>query len=258
MPELPQEPFSVEPSGCGLLHACDNLDLAMSGRHLRAARLGKNWSQVDAAARLGVSQPYLAMLERGQRRLTRKLALRAAKLYDLAPTVVPRSRREFPARFNAATLARDLAGLGYPGFAYLRSRNSGPKNPGEVLLIALAQDDLDPRLVEALPWLVLRYSTLDWSWVVREAKVRDLQNRLGFVVSLARSLADRADDTQKARPLVDLEVQLDRSRLAREDTLCRASLPEPERRWLAEHRSESAKHWNLLTDWTADALRYAA
>src|ERR1700675_1132159 len=65
------------------------------------------------------------------------------------------------------------------------------ENPAEVLLGALAQDDLEPRLVEALPWLVLRYSTLDWSWVVREAKVRDLQNRLGFVVGLARQLAVR-------------------------------------------------------------------
>jgi hypothetical protein len=101
---------------------------------------------------------------------------------------------------------------------------------------------------------VLRYWTLDWRWVVREAKVRDLQNRLGFVVSLGRSLADRAEDKERARALADLEAQLDRSRLAREDTLCRASLPEPERRWLVEHRSETAKHWNLLTDWTANAL----
>ena len=230
----------------------------MNGRDLRAARLSKIWSQVEAAARLCVSQPYLAMLERGQRRVTPKLALRAARLYDLAPTAVPRSRRKFPARVNAATLARDLAGLGYPAFAYLHTRNWRPKNPGEVLLTALAQDDLEPRLVEALPWLVLRYWTLDWSWVVPEAKVRDLQNRLGFAVSLARSLADRADNKQKARALADLEVQLDLSRLAREDTLCRASMPEPERRWLAEYRSEAAKHWNLLTDWTADALRYAA
>jgi hypothetical protein len=198
------------------------------------------------------------MLERGQRTLTPKLALRAAKIYDLAPTTVPRSQRELPARLDAATLARDVAGLGYPGFAYLRSRRWTPKNPGEVLLTALAQDDLEPRLVEALPWLVLRYSTLDWSWVVREAKVRDLQNRLGFVVGLARELAVRVDDKQRAHALADLEARLDRSRLVREDTLCRASLPEPERRWLAEHRPEAARHWNLLTDWTADALRYAA
>jgi transcriptional regulator with XRE-family HTH domain len=230
----------------------------MKPRDLRSARLRKNWSQVDAAARLGVSQPYLAMMERGQRPLTPKLALRAAHVYDVAPTAVLRSPRGFPARVDAATLASNFAGLEYPGFAYLRSRNSKPKNPGEVLLAALAQGDLEPRLVEALPWLVLRYWTLDWAWVVPEAKVRDLQNRLGFVVSLARSLAERAGKNHQARALADLEGQLNRSRLAPEDTLCQASLPEPERRWLAEHRSELAKHWNLLTDWTADALRYAA
>src|SRR5438552_17211323 len=108
--------------------------------------------------------------------------LREARVYDLAPTAVPRSPRKLDRRANAATLARDLAGLGYPGLAYLRSRNRRPKNPGEVLLTALAQHDLEPRLVEALPWLVLRYWTLDWTWVVREAKMYDLQNRLGFVV----------------------------------------------------------------------------
>lgn len=230
----------------------------MNGYDLRAARLAKGWNQVEAAGRLGVSQSYLAMLERGQRRLTPRLALRAARLYTVSPTAVPPSQPGVTSRVDAATLARDLAGLGYAGFAYMRSRQWTPKNPGEVLLTALAQDNLEPRLVEALPWLVLRYAMLDWGWVVREAKVRDLQNRLGFVVGLARRLAERAADQDKALTLTNLEAELDRSRLAREDTLCRATLPEPERRWLTEHRSEEAKHWNLLTDWTADALRYAA
>src|SRR5688572_8384152 len=102
----------------------------------RAARRAKGWSQVEAAARLGVSQPYLAMLERGQRRVTQKLAQRAAKLYDFAPTAVPRSRQTRRARVSAATLARDLAGFGYPGWAYLRPRQRTPKNPGDVLLTA--------------------------------------------------------------------------------------------------------------------------
>ena len=229
----------------------------MSTCDLRAARRGKGWSQVEAARRLRVSQPYLAMLERGQRRLTSDLARRAAKLYGLPPAAVPRSPRELPGRLDTAALARDLAGLGYLGLAYLRSRRWTPKNPGEVLLAALAQDDLDPRLVEALPWLVLRYWTLDWAWVVREAKVRDLQNRLGFVVSLARQLAERAAASDATRALTDLEAQLDRSRLVREDSLCRM-LPDPERRWLVKSRSATAKHWNLLTDWTVDVLRYTA
>ncbi|MGH7362537.1 MAG: hypothetical protein ACREJ7_08890 [Candidatus Methylomirabilales bacterium] len=159
---------------------------------------------------------------------------------------------------DAETLANDLAGLGYPGFAYLRPRNWKPKNPSDVLLGALAQDDLEARLVEALPWLVVKYWPLNREWLVREAKLRDLQNRLGFVVSLARRLAERAGDERKGWALNELETELERSRLVREDTLCKASLPEPERRWLADNRPEEAKRWNVLTDWTVDALRYLA
>jgi hypothetical protein len=157
-----------------------------------------------------------------------------------------------------AGLARDLAALGYPGFSHLRSRSPAPRNPGEVLLAALAQDDLETRMVEALPWLVRRYWSLDWDRAVPEAKLQDLQNRLGFVVALARSLAARERDQRAVAALAAAERRLERSRLAREDTLCRAAMPAAERRWLAEHRSDEARHWNLLTDWTADALRYAA
>ena len=231
----------------------------MNSTDLRLGRLAKGLSQVQAAPRLGVSQPYLAMLESGRRRLTLELARRAMKVYDLPPTVLPPS--DFPPsrhRMDAGALANDLAALGYPGFAYLHPRNWTPKNPSAVLLAALAQDDLEARLVEALPWLLLRYSTFDREWLVREAKLRDLQNRLGFVVSLARRCAERTRDGRTAQVLSKLETELERSRLAREDTLCKASLAEPERRWLAETRPAEARHWNLLADWTVDALRYVA
>lgn len=227
----------------------------MTPSQLRSARDAKGWNQVEAARRLRVSQSYLAMLERGQRRLTADLARRVARVYDLPPTSVPPAPQA--RRWTPAMLASDLAALGYPGFTHLRSRAAKAKNPGEVLVAALAQEDLEARVVEALPWLAHRYWALDWGPVVRETKSRDLQNRLGFVVALARGLADRAHDERAVEALADLERTLERSRLAREDTLCRGSMPAAERRWLADHRSEEAKHWSLLTDWTVDALRYA-
>ena len=231
----------------------------MNFADIRTGRLAKGLSQVQAAARLKVSQPYLAMLERGERRLTPDLARRAMKAYDLSPTALPPSHSgSSRQRMTPEALARDLAGLGYPGFAYLRPRKWKPRNPGEVLLTALAQEDLESRLVEALPWLVLRFWPLDQEWLIREARLLDLQNRLGFVVTLARRLAEGAGDQPRAHAFKDLETVLERSRLAREDTLCRASLPEAERRWLAKHRPQEARHWNVLTDWTADALRYVA
>jgi len=221
---------------------------------LRAARQSRGWTQVEAAARLGVSQPYLAMLEAGQRPLTPAVARRAMRVYRLSPVVL--RPVGVPARVTGDTLARDLAALGYPGFTHVAPRGSVRKAPAAVLLAALAQPELDARVVEALPWLLLRYWDLDPAWLVREAKLRDLQNRLGFVVSLAREVAEREGDPRRLAALRALEVALEPSRLAREDTLGRAGLAEAERRWLTAHRSEAARHWNLLTDWTAEALRY--
>jgi hypothetical protein len=60
---------------------------------------------------------------------------------------------------------------------------------------------------------------------VREAKDCDLQNRLGFVVSLAREVAtENTGYSSRAEALTTLEAALDRSRLVREDTLCEAAM----------------------------------
>ena len=224
---------------------------------LKRARHATGLTQVEAAPRLGVSQPYLAMLERGSRRLPERLARKAARLYGLTASVLPPSdpapdRR----RLDPDALVAALAALDYPGFSHRRRRKNSPRNPVEVLVAALAQDSLEARLVEALPWVVLRYPDLDQEWLVREARLQNLQNRLGFVVSLACRLAERTGGDERLESLRALEAQLERSRLAREDTLGRKALAPAERRWLAEHRSAEALHWNLLTDWSADLLRY--
>ncbi|HEY3129372.1 MAG TPA: hypothetical protein VGL91_07935 [Acidobacteriota bacterium] len=119
------------------------------------------------------------------------------------------------------------------------------------------QDDLEARLVEALPWLLFRYWNLDKSWLVQQAKLLDLQNRLGFVVSLARQLAERTNSpAARLEALKGLELDLEQIRLAREDSLCKALKP-TEKQWLRENRPEKAKHWNLLTDWRPEILPYA-
>lgn len=38
--------------------------------------------------------------------------------------------------------------------------------------------------MEALVWVAVKDADLDWDWVFRDAKVEDLQNRLGFLVTL--------------------------------------------------------------------------
>ena len=220
---------------------------------LKQGRRERGWSQKEAAVRLGLSQPYLSMLENGDRPLSPRLARRVGRVYGL-PTALPVSE---PRPTDNQTLAEALARLEYPGFAYLRTRRQR-RNPGGVLLAALATDDLEARVTEALPWLLLRYvDRLDTRWLLEQARQHTLQNKLGFVVNLARQVAEATPQYRGRVPaLTRLEQNLQKSRLANEDTLCQARMSDVRRQWLQENRTREAAYWNLLTDWRPEALRY--
>jgi hypothetical protein len=194
------------------------------------------------------------LLENGQRPVSERLAKRLERKFAVPPTVLPVPMKSGPD--NAQSLVEALAALGYPGFTHF---NQGRRlNPAQLLFHALKMRDLEPRLGEALPWVAWRYFDLDWEWLVREAKLHDLQNRLGFVVGLAKQVAERNEQTADAEALAAVEQRLEPSRLAREDTLCHESMTQAERRWLREHRSTQAQHWNLLTGLVPEHLSYAA
>ncbi len=156
--------------------------------------------------------------------------------------------------WDSAALAKALANLGYPGFRQLR--DGSRCDPALILLAAISREELEVRIVEGMAWLAVTYHELNWDWLIPEASSRDLQNRLGFIVTLGRRLAEgQRAKAAKAR-LRRVEAILDKVRLAREDTLCQRSLSEAERRWLRERRPADARHWNLLTDLSAENLPY--
>lgn len=177
------------------------------------------------------------------------MAQKVARLLDVLATALPLGSTSAPLGEDAATTA--LATLGYPGFAYRRRRQG--LNPAELLLRALKTSDLDARVVEALVWVALTYAHLDWEWLVRQAKLDDLQNRLGFLVTLARQLAEQRGNAEAVARLARAERALEYSRLQREDAF-RHSMTEAERRWLRQHRSREATRWNVLTNLNAREL----
>ena len=65
----------------------------------------------------------------------------------------------------------------------------------------MQEANLDARVAEGVPWLVLRYVDIDRSWLTDNAKLRDLQNRLGFAVSLASGVAEMRNDSETASVL---------------------------------------------------------
>lgn len=232
----------------------------MNGQELKEARLRRRWTQQQAAGKLGVTQAYLSMLEHGHRVMPYGLTRKAVEVLQAPPTALPLRVAVLGAQFGSEKgsekLRAELAGLGYPGFAHMRGRRRN--NPAEVLLDALNESDLDSRVVEGLPWLVLRYTDMDWDWLVQNAKVSDRQNRLGFVAKLASQLGAKSTEPQRSRKLTEYVEVLDRSRLVREDTLCHDSMTEAERKWLRANRPPEAKHWNLLTDMKAENLPHAS
>jgi transcriptional regulator with XRE-family HTH domain len=219
---------------------------------LREARTGKGWTQSQAATRLRVSQGYLSLLERGLRAPSERLRDSFAKVYglDLGASGSQEAVTE------PAELAKRLATLGYEPLAYLKGR--AVTEPARLLAAALSTPDLDARLVEALPWVALNFPDLDWNWLLDRSKRNDLQNRLGYVVTMARELAEGKNDGRTANRLLNQERTLERSILLREDTLCHDSMTRVERNWLLENRPEQAKRWRVLTDLRREHLPYAA
>lgn len=227
----------------------------MNCTELRLKRQKGGWSEQQAAQRLGVSQSYLSMLENGKRPLTMRVARRAMKAFGLPATVLPLGFVRIA--WDPHRLAKELAALDYPGFSHMRTH--GPKeNPAAVLLAALSNDRLEARVVEALPWLLLRYWNLDQAWLLDETKRRDLQNRLGFVVAVARRMSESNTPPNPARTesLAELEGKLDKSRLVREDTLGKPPQTATEREWVMQNRTPEAEHWNVMTDWHPEHFQY--
>jgi transcriptional regulator with XRE-family HTH domain len=222
---------------------------------LKHGRRAAGLTQAEASQRLDVSQPYLSLLETGQRALTARVARAAARVYSLPATFLPVSEAKPGTNQNSDRLVRYLAALGYPGYEHVSG--GATVNPATFLADALVRPELDARVAQALPWVVARYFDLDWNWLVSQAKLRDAQNRLGFVVTLARQLQERHLESEAAARLSSVERQLEASRLLAETTMGRESMPPSERLWLRTNRSAEALRWNVLTSLTAEQLRYA-
>lgn len=150
----------------------------------------------------------------------------------------------------------ELACLGYPGFAYEPKRGHESCDPAELLLDALDRPDLDARIVEALPWIPFYFPHLRWDWLIFEAERRGRQNRLGFVVSLEKSVAERRSMTKLSCTFIAVIERIDQIRLEMNDTLCQKSWPSVQRQAAHQERSALAAHWDLDTRVTESDLAH--
>ena len=250
-------------------------------KSLAAYRNSRKWTQSDLAHALGVSQAYVSQVEAGARPISRKLAARLARLPDLPAGLVPPGHADLDAA--DADFADELMALGYPGFASQsrevrvpETRPRLPRNPAALIVAILSRRQVAPSVMAAIPWVLVTHADLEVTWLVDQARRRNLQNRLGFLTDLAldvarardarkisddaRSRSSGGDTGDRERPdvvswLDALRADLETSRLANVDTLARELTP-AERQFFEEHRGAAARHWNLLTGLTVVQLPY--
>ncbi len=205
--------------------------------NLRQWRKRKGLTQVDAASVLGVSQPYLSLLEKGMRPLT------TALLHRMKTSAADRTALKSE-KFRA-----QLSALGYPGFSHIARPRT--KLTADVLLISvLAEPNADSRVLEALPWLIGQcVSHVPLNWLVRQGKLQNLQNRLGFILQ---------SSNVEAPGILSAIHELEEARLLQETTLCWDSMPAATRDWMRINRTPLAEHWNILTRFQAEDIVNAA
>ena len=225
----------------------------MDNADFKTLRTTAGWTQVQAAGKLGVTQAYLSMVERGMRPVSDELTAKALQVFEVPPMQLPLKEAK-ESHWTTSRFEEELGAMGYPGYAYLRGTPSS--NPAELLLAALNTDNLGARVREGLPWLPFHFPEMNWRWLVSHAKLANRQNRLAYVVQLAMQVADKHGMSALAKRL-DTELQvLELSRLAGEDTLCHQRMTQAERRWLLANRPAQAAHWNLLTDLVPEHLAH--
>jgi DNA-binding XRE family transcriptional regulator len=215
---------------------------------VRRWRVRGGLTQVEAAQALGVSQTYLSLIERGRRPLTSELSLR---LKRLPRGSVWNSQAATDREFQVA-----LADLGYPPFAHLKESRR-QVDPATLLLRALLQPDVDARVTEGLPWVSANYqASVDWDWMVRQAKLSNLQNRLGFLLDLSLAMVRRGISGGAGAPFEQARSDLDEARLLNEASFCWDSMPEATRGWMRANRGPEAQHWNVVTRLRSEDLPY--
>jgi transcriptional regulator with XRE-family HTH domain len=228
----------------------------VTGDELKNARKASAWTQAQAAARLGVTQAYLSMVERGERAVSSELASKAVEVFEVPATSLPLTEYR-PGAHDAGFFPVDA---GKPGLSGIRlSAQFGPIESGGSADggVGLGRSGLTGHRGAGMAATGLPASELGLA--DRECKVAgSTEPAWDLWLSWRGRPQRREGHSQLEEELAVRVAKLEPSRLVKEDTLCRESMTRAERAWLRDHRPKSAEHWNLLTDLTVEQLDHVA
>jgi hypothetical protein len=173
-------------------------------------------------------------MESGRRQLTQRLRRQLGRSGESEP-------------LDAEWFRAQLAAHGYPGFGHLERRERRVEL-SRLLLWGLSAGDMDARVCQGLIYLARTCATrIRWDWLMAQAKLRNLQNRLGFLVDLAIHPGEPGG-------LARVRDELANARLLAESTFCWDSMPAAVRKWMQDNRPEKAAYWNVLSRFTTEEV----
>jgi hypothetical protein len=149
----------------------------------------------------------------------------------------------------------ELAAFGYPCFAP-HGGGTPTYTPASFLAHVLDLPEVEPRVVDGLPWLVYAFPLMEWDWLIEEMRLRGRQNRLGFLVDLAIELAETLGETARVKRLQPQRDLLNLIKLDEDETPCNEQMTEGMRTLRRDRRSTTAAHWNLACDTELKHLHY--
>ena len=210
-------------------------DIEMTGNRMQQFRQNSGWNQARLAARLGVAQAYVSMMEREDVRC--RIAWRGGAIcFSCRPRFCRCPDKGAGQTGRRGLDCRESRPVGISWFqvfvqARTKTASCRASSPG------IGPPAARTEASEALAWLLLQFEDLDAAWLVGEAESPDLQNRLGFTVSLARNVAHHSPEFgHRSRSLKALEEKLKPSRLANEGTFGGGEMSQGMPAWVRKNR----------------------
>lgn len=232
-------------------------------RNLRAFRLRAGLTQSDLARRACTLQPRLAVMESAEdptlprlewlERVAKALRVTVCSLLSERATAEVKPLSALPE--DVENLAAHLKGLGAPLTG--PSRKNRSFSP-EAVVLGVLRLVPSSRMVECLPGLLLRQAMNDQK-LLRLARERGLVNRLGFVVDVAKAVAEENGNREKVSRLHTLSKKLwsERDREAQEFLMSEAPEDPEFRNWVKKKTPLPGKKWGVYGAYSLERFREA-
>lgn len=232
-------------------------------RNLRALRLRAGLSQSDLARRAGTLQPRIAVMESEEDatlprlewlgRVADAMGVGVSDLLSQRAMLEPESLSSLPEEGD--NLAAHLKQLGAPLTG--PSRKNRAFSP-EAVVLGVLRVVPSARMVECLPGLLFK-KDMNHEKLLRLAKERGLVNRLGFVVDVAVTLAEKSRDREKLSRLRALSKKLWTERRKEAEEFLMSEVPEDAefRQWLKKKTPWVGKKWGVYGAYSLERFREA-